>query len=81
MQVDRHNMPEASPQTLAPVEQPRFVVLLSAVCLLVTSCLLMAGCGDSSDSKSQAAAVDEGEGLVAGKVTGFGSVFVNGRQK
>ena len=63
MQVDHHNMPEASPQTLAPVEHQRFVVLLSVVCLLIASCLFLAGCGDSSDSNSQEAAV-EGEGLV-----------------
>ena len=51
--------------------------LATTVCLLAVCSSLLIACGEGSDSSDQTAGIG-GTGIVAGKITGFGSIHVNG---
>ncbi|MCP4334537.1 MAG: hypothetical protein GY785_17930 [Gammaproteobacteria bacterium] len=51
--------------------------LTTAVCLLVVCSSLLFACGDGSDGSDTTAGIG-GTGIVSGKITGFGSIHVNG---
>jgi hypothetical protein len=51
--------------------------LATTVCLLVVCSSLLIACGEGSDSSDQTAGIG-GTGIVVGKITGFGSIHVNG---
>ena len=83
MQTQRYKSSAAMRQTLMPATQSRGmpcpVVLQTTLFLIVAGCLVLTGCGSSSDSSNQTTEV-AGEEIVSGQINGFGSVYVNGGQ-
>ena len=51
--------------------------LANTVCLLAVCSSLLLACGDSTDGSDTVAGIG-GTGIVAGKITAFGSIYVNG---
>ena len=51
--------------------------LVTTICLLAVCSSLLIACGESTDGSDTVAGIG-GTGIVAGKITGFGSIYVNG---